>query len=380
MTKEKMKITVKNIDAFEANGDILVLKHAQALYGLDRAVVKRLQEIEPTIEDKLPKPDKDFLIDSKPIENYEKILFIGVPALHEFQYDEIKEFTFRALLRIQHIIPTVKKIVFTIHGAGYGLDAKRAFLSELEGIKKFFEKNIIQLKFNEIIFVERNEQTAKEIKPILKKFLIEHKDVFSTKLKGLSKENFELICKSINEKKAKLPSSKNFGIRELLKAIDKEEVENNVELDIKKIQNILLQFEQKIKETKNEKIDDTSFLFEELNPVFLETQLYIQKIQGNGYQEIAWIVQLYLLNYLKRICSEKKLSGIYFLKKREEVISQIRFKLLNYFGELLIPKNKFPWKIVDEIMKSEDLGKYWEKFEELSTAPNKASAFIVSKS
>ena len=365
-----MKITVKNIDAFEVKGDVLVLKHAQALYGLDRAVVKRLQEFESNIEEKLPEPNNEFLTEGNPIENFEKILFVGVPTLHKFQYDEIKGFTYRALLRIQQIVPTPQKIVFTLHGKGYGLDVKKAFLSELEGIKKFFEKSVIHSKIGEIIFVERNEETAKEVKPILEKFLTEHNDVFSTNLKGLSKENFEMICRAINEKKAKSPSNKNFGINEVLKEICEEEIENNVEFEIRNIQDILIRFEQKIKESKNEEIDDTSFLFEELNPVYLETQLYLQKIKGNGYREVTWVIQIYLLNFLRRICKEKKLSGLYFSKKREEVIDEIRFNLLNYFGELLIPKNRFPWIIVEEILNSEDLEKYWNKFEELNTAPN----------
>lgn len=355
-----MKITIKNTDAFRIFGDVLVLKYAQALYGLDSVVVEKL-EVKNNIQDKLPLPNEELITNSNPIENYKKILFIGVCSLHEFQYNEIEEFTKRALSTIQKKFLSSKIVVFTLHGQGYGLDVEKAFKSELEGIRKFLHKNIGNSELEEIIFVEKNKDIVEQISPILEEFIKDNQVILTSDLMGVNSKSFKMICKSVNEKKVKLPSNKKFGVNIILETLSKRGIENTIQLEVKNILDRLIQFEQRIKDVED--IDPVSFLYEELNPVYLDIQLYLQKINDSNYHEVGWAIQIYLLNYLIQVCRSKKISDSYFLKRKEELINHIRFALLNYFGKILIPVNKFPWVIVEEIMNSTDFTPFWRKLE-----------------
>jgi hypothetical protein len=129
-----MDIRVLQGDALEISADVLVLKYAQALYGVDELVVDRLEAIPLKVRNKLPKPDDVSLIDTRGHLGAKSVLFVGVVALRRFGYKEIREFSKRALTSLAGAKPGASHIVFTLHGAGYGLDEAEAFRAELAGI------------------------------------------------------------------------------------------------------------------------------------------------------------------------------------------------------------------------------------------------------
>ena len=59
------------------------------------------------------------------------MLFIGVPALGDFGYREIREFSKNALTILASQNWENKSIAMTMHGVGYGLDEREAFSAKL---------------------------------------------------------------------------------------------------------------------------------------------------------------------------------------------------------------------------------------------------------
>jgi len=60
-----------------------------------------------------------------------RVLFIGVPALGDFGYREIREFSKNALTILASQNWENKSIAMTMHGVGYGLDEREAFSAKL---------------------------------------------------------------------------------------------------------------------------------------------------------------------------------------------------------------------------------------------------------
>ncbi len=84
-----------------------------------------------------------------------------------FGYEAIREFSKRALTSLAIAKPAASHIVFTLHGAGYGLDEAEAFRAELAGILDAIDSgdcsNVIEL----VTIVERNSGRAQRLQTIL---------------------------------------------------------------------------------------------------------------------------------------------------------------------------------------------------------------------
>ena len=365
-----MNISINQIDAFEFKGDVLVLKHAQALYGLDRAVVDKLATIQPNVEKSLPLPNNELIINSLGVVNYDKILFIGVISLYEFKYEEIREFVKRALKKLIDISPYPEKVVFTLHGVGYGLDVEKTFLAELNGIKDAYEERLFSNQLEEIIFVERDYEVFTKASSVLKDFLNKNNKAFHSRLNCLNEKTFKLLSKSFNNSKSKSPSDKTFGIQELLKQLNQENEDFEVVQYVEEIKERLVKFEIELQNESLERIDRFDFIFNKLNPVYLDIQIISQKLIDKNYLEVTWICQVYGIKYLISVCEKLGLKDSYFVNKIEELKSQAKMNLLNYFGERLIPIGKFPWLLVNEMLKANNIEKYWDIFLKLNKAPN----------
>ncbi len=161
-----MDIRVLQGDALEISADVLVLKYAQALYGVDELVVDRLEATGPAVRDTLPKPDGFRLIDTGGHLAAKSVLFVGVVALRAFGYEAIREFSKRALTSLAGAKPAASHIAFTLHGAGYGLDESEAFRAELAGILDAVETDCpsgIKL----VTIIERNAGRARRLQTLL---------------------------------------------------------------------------------------------------------------------------------------------------------------------------------------------------------------------
>ncbi len=163
-----VKVSVIHGDAFQIEADALVLKYAQATFGLDRDIEREFARLGDSITYRLPKIGGYFYTDSKEITRTKSIIFIGVPSLRQFGYKEIREFGRKALVSLASSDPSVETILMTIHGPGYGLDEIEAFESQLAGILDSISSDDIPDNLAEIIFVERSQGRARRLQHVLK--------------------------------------------------------------------------------------------------------------------------------------------------------------------------------------------------------------------
>ena len=162
-----IKISVIHADAFQIKADCLVLKYAQATYGLDRDIEIEFERIGDPITEKFPKVGGYYFTDSKGITSTKSIIFIGVPTLRQFGYKEIREFGRKSLISLASSDPNIKKVIMTIHGPGYGLDEIEAFESQLAGIMDSISSDDIPNELSEIVFVERSQGRATRLQKVI---------------------------------------------------------------------------------------------------------------------------------------------------------------------------------------------------------------------
>lgn len=126
----EVEIRIVEEDGLSFDADVLVLKHAQALYGLDAQVVERIG----FDCDSLPLPG-GYRIARKPLGvAAEAVLFVGVRPLREFSYADVRTFGHMALSSVASGLPSASHIALTLHGVGYGLDEVECFDAEVAGI------------------------------------------------------------------------------------------------------------------------------------------------------------------------------------------------------------------------------------------------------
>lgn len=164
-----LKLSVVQGDAFTFEGDVLVLKYAQSLYGLDKAVHMRIQQQGIALE--LPDVNDEVIIETHGGLLTTRVLFVGVKPLRQFNYSEIRDFARRALASLAHKVPSARHIVFTIHGAGYGLDETEAFESEVAGIVEAVTGGNFPKAIEAITFIESDRGRADRLSKSLKKLL-----------------------------------------------------------------------------------------------------------------------------------------------------------------------------------------------------------------
>ncbi len=165
-------IELKAGDVLAEAADVLVLKHAQSLYGVDKTVVRALEDAGRQI--RLPKPWGFRLEDRAPGIAASRVLFVGVPALREFGYKEIRAFARKALTALAGEAPQTQHILLTVHGPGYGLDEVEAFEAELAGLVDAISEEDRPEALKRITIAERNTGRAKRLASVLDELLPDH--------------------------------------------------------------------------------------------------------------------------------------------------------------------------------------------------------------
>ena len=162
-----LKLSVVVDDAFTIKGDVLVLKYAQNLFGLDKAVHVRLQQkgTVPT----LPDVDEDIIAETRGALEVTHVQFVGVKPHRQFNYSEIRDFARRSLLSLARKLPTSRHIIFTLHGVGFGLDEMESFESEVAGIVEAVAGGNFPKSVETIAFVESDQGRADRLAKSLKR-------------------------------------------------------------------------------------------------------------------------------------------------------------------------------------------------------------------
>jgi hypothetical protein len=163
---DKVHIEVQEGNALEFPADVLALKHAQSLYGVDLAVYERLNKLgqKPS---SLPKINGFELLGTKGFLGAEAVLFVGVVPLREFGYQQIREFGRTVLVSLAGQTPNIEHLALTIHGPGYGLDEVEAFESELAGVVDAIVTGDCPVHLDRVSFVEQNPGRAERLQEAL---------------------------------------------------------------------------------------------------------------------------------------------------------------------------------------------------------------------
>ena len=170
MTKpSSISISIAHGDALRFKADVLILKHAQALYGVDKAAYLSLTGAGVPID--LPRQGAYRIARSDGAVGAENVLFIGVETLDQFNYGEIREFGRRAMTDLADTSPSPRHIAMTIHGPGYGLDETESFEAELAGLVDAISQNDYPEHLESITFIERDRNRVQRLEVVLRKLL-----------------------------------------------------------------------------------------------------------------------------------------------------------------------------------------------------------------
>jgi hypothetical protein len=167
----RVDIRIVEGDAIEFVADVLVLKYAQEVYGVDELVVDKLDAAGEGVRRQLPKPGGFTLFDAHGHLGAERVLLVGVVELPTFGYEEIREFSRRAMMSLSGTLPGASHVALTLHGAGYGLDEAEAFRCELAGLLEAIESGHCPQRLSQVTIVERNPGRVRRLQRQLRELL-----------------------------------------------------------------------------------------------------------------------------------------------------------------------------------------------------------------
>jgi hypothetical protein len=173
MRRNSIEIEVVHADAMQFACDLLALKHAQRLYGLDAAVYARL--VQDGATPALPGVGRHTVQQSHGAVAARYLGFLGVNAIEDFGYKQIRDFGRRAITTFAQEMDGIGHIALTVHGPGYGLDEIEAFESELAGIVDAITLGEKPPDLARISFVEHSADRAARLDAALQSILPERR-------------------------------------------------------------------------------------------------------------------------------------------------------------------------------------------------------------
>ncbi len=166
-----IQIEIVNSDALEYSADVLALKFAQQLFGVDRKVVERLESHGVQVESRLPAAGTTLLLNSGNVIAATEILFVGVVPLGRFDYQTIREFAHSVLATLGKDRRSLQHLAMTLHGVGFGLDESEAFRAEIAGVLDAVAAGQQPQGLTRISIVERDAKAAKRLTALLNSVL-----------------------------------------------------------------------------------------------------------------------------------------------------------------------------------------------------------------
>lgn len=164
-----IEIAVVPGDVTSFDADVLVLKYAQAHYGIDSIVSQRVTRLGIDEDQCAPRPGASSYFDSRGGIRSKNILVVGVRGLYDFNYQDIRIFARAALeaLADHEKDASIEHVCFTLHGAEYGLDEVEAFESEIAGLIDGITAGRIPKFMQRISIVEIDDRRANRLKKVL---------------------------------------------------------------------------------------------------------------------------------------------------------------------------------------------------------------------
>ena len=168
-TVRHVLIGVETADALGFTADVLALKYAQGLFGVDEAAYSALAD--RLGEFRLPTVSEYVLLKTNGAIQANLVLFVGVQPLHLFGYQEIREFARSVFASLAAKAPDVAHVALTTHGANYGRDEIEAFKSEVAGILDALASGTFPDALAKISFVEIDRGRAQRLRETLRELL-----------------------------------------------------------------------------------------------------------------------------------------------------------------------------------------------------------------
>src|SRR5215203_1824234 len=157
---QSIEIEVVTDDVLRFHADALVLKHAQTSLGVDAAAKKVLGlDLNMSLG-----PGGQVIVDGPPGLVARKVVFLGVPALVDFGYAEIRLFARRAMAVVGAEIPDAREVALTLHGAGLGLDEIACFDAEIAGLLDAFDLETVSASLERVLIVEADVGRADRLR------------------------------------------------------------------------------------------------------------------------------------------------------------------------------------------------------------------------
>ena len=166
-----INIRIETGDATKYYVDVLILKYAQSSCGLDLEIIRRLKGAGFEVGKLAPRPEQFEKISSHGVTLAPDLLFVGVNALRDFGYKEIRKFSRLALAALKDVAPDAKHIGITLHGVNYGLDEAEAFEAEVAGFIDALQEDSFPHGLELITFIEREETRAERVRKLLSRML-----------------------------------------------------------------------------------------------------------------------------------------------------------------------------------------------------------------
>jgi hypothetical protein len=154
------RIVLKAADAISFPCDVLILKYARYLYGLDRAVFQLLTRGQEPMENLLPDIGSYAVFNTNGKLSANQVMFIGTNRLGVFHYNEIRLFARQALEFCASKADKATTIALTLHGVNYGLDEKEALYAEIIGLSEAISSGKFPRSLQFIYILERDEDRA----------------------------------------------------------------------------------------------------------------------------------------------------------------------------------------------------------------------------
>jgi hypothetical protein len=164
-----VQIVIETTDIRDVAADVVVLKHAQSFYGADAVVAATLTQDPRRTLEVSPAPGDFALVDSAHNLASPHVLFVGVSPLSHFEYQEIRAFANRTIEIIARELPATEHLAMTMHGVGYGLDEREAFLSQIAGL---WEAASRLPALRKVTIAERNQARARRLQALLESAIL----------------------------------------------------------------------------------------------------------------------------------------------------------------------------------------------------------------